>query len=97
MSNKSYGLGYERKEKKAWEEQGFTVMRSRGSFGLFDLLIAGKDVWYLISVKSTKLKYFSYKKEVEELKKFRNAPRGTRKMLVLYHKGKRKTIYSEEI
>ena len=62
MSNKSYGLGYERKEKKFWESNGMTVLRSRGSFGLFDMIVSGRQFWYLVSVKSTKLKYFSYKK-----------------------------------
>ena len=29
--NKQYGLGYERKEKKFLEEQGYTANRNRGS------------------------------------------------------------------
>ena len=93
MSNKSYGLGYERKEKKFWENLGYTVMRSRGSFGAFDI-IAAKDNWHLISVKSTKQKHYSYKKELEKIKEI-EVPKGTTKYLILYHKGKRKVLYEE--
>lgn len=93
MSNKSYGLAYERKEKKYWEKEGYTVMRSRGSFGAFDI-IAAKDDWHLISVKSTKQKHFSYKKEIEKLKEIK-VPEGISKYLILYHKGKRKVLYNE--
>ncbi len=94
MSNKTYGLNYERKEKKYWESVGYTVMRSRGSFGLFDLIVVGRHAWHLISVKSTKQKYYSYKKEQEQIVNFVGAPKGTVKQLILYHKGKRKQLYN---
>ena len=98
MSNKSYGLGYERKEKKYWQERGYYAHRARGSFGLFDLIVTSQDFWRLISVKATKQDYYSYKKELEELDGFGiQVPRGTVKMLVLYHKGKRKVLYEKVI
>ena len=92
MSNKSYGLGYERKEKKYWESKGFTVLRARGSFGLFDMIVVNKFFWRLVQVKSTKQEYYNYKKEIEEIKEFDNAPKGVLKTLILYHKGKRKEL-----
>ena len=97
MSNKQYGLNYERKEKKYWQEKGHFANRCRGSFGLFDLIVATDMFWRLISVKSTKQKNYSYKKELEEVDAFANAPQGTIKMLVLYHKGKRKVLYEEVV
>ncbi len=98
MSNKRYGLSYERKEKKFWESQGFKAFRNRGSFGLFDLIVATPEFWRLISVKSTKQDNYSYGKELRELIRFGlEVPKGTIKMLVLYHKGKRKVLYDEVI
>ena len=97
MSNKRYGLNYERKEKLLWQSHGYTVMRCRGSFGRFDLIVGGAN-WRLISVKSTKQIYYSYKKELEEIEKFgAEVSKGTIKMLVLYHKGKRKVLYQKVI
>ena len=97
MSNKSYGLGYERKEKKYWIDRGFYTNRCRGSFGLFDIIVGGDMFWRLVSVKSTKQDYYSYRKELEEIDKFVGVPAGTIKMLVLYHKGKRKVLYEEVV
>ena len=93
MSNKTYGLNYERKEKRIWEDNGYTVMRSRGSFGMFDLIVCHKsDNWTLVSVKSTRKPTFYYKKELEKISKFDNAPKGTEKVLSLYRRGKRTVI-----
>tara|TARA_R100000750_G_C2291638_1_gene75190 strand:- start:11 stop:310 length:300 start_codon:yes stop_codon:yes gene_type:complete len=99
MSNKQYGLGYERKEKKFWEDKGHTVLRSRGSFGLFDMVVVNMNFWRMISVKATKQKYYSFKKELEELEEFGKwqIPPSTVKILVLYHKGKRKVLYEKVI
>ena len=93
MSNKIYGLNYERKEKKHCEEKGFTVMRSRGSFGMFDLIMCHKFIgWKLVSVKSTRSKKFYVRRELEKIKKFDNAPTGTQTVLVVYTKGKREVF-----
>ncbi len=97
MSNKSYGLGYERKEKKYWIERGAYAHRARGSFGLFDMIVTTMTFWRLIQVKSTKLNNYNYKKELEEIKEFVEVPASTIKMLVLYHKGKRKVLYEEVV
>lgn len=97
MSNKSYGLSYERKEKKYWLDRQAYVSRSRGSFGLFDMIVTTMTFWRLIQVKSTKLDKYSYKKELEKIREFREVPAGTIKMLVLYHKGKRKVLYEEVV
>ena len=88
MGNKKYGLNYERKEKKYWESRGATVLRSRGSFGLFDMIVACQNKWILISVKSSK-KAKGYLKHFYEVRDFNNAPIGTLKKLVIYTKGKR--------
>ena len=95
MSNKTYGLNYERKEKHFWQGLGFEVLRSRGSFGLFDLIAANPNFWTLISVKSTKQDYFSFKTEIEQIGNFKNAPPLTRKILVVYQKGKRKVLFDK--
>lgn len=97
MSVKKYGLNYERKRKKQLEKEGKTAMRCRGSFGLFDILWCDGCHWGLEQIKSTKQKYYSYKKELDEIKKFKNAPNGTLKRVVLFHKGKMKILYEEMI
>ena len=93
MSNKKYGLGYERKRKKMLEEQGYTCMRARGSFGLFDIIAATKSHWILESIKATKLPYYSAKHEISRLDNFTNAPVGTTIRLVLFQEGKMKILY----
>ena len=93
MSNKKYGLNYERKEKRVWEDLGYTVMRSRGSFGMFDLIVCHKsDRWTLVSVKSTKKKKYYFSSEIKKIEKFDNAPKGTEKVLTVYTRGKRKVL-----
>ena len=97
MSNRSYGLAYERKEKHLWQDNGSFAHRARGSFGLFDLIVSDLTEWKLISVKSTKQKYFSFKREIKKIKSFDKAPAGTRVMLILYHKGKRKILFEKRL
>ena len=72
-------------------------MRCRGSFGLFDIVAANRQGWLLESIKSTKLKNFSLKKELAEVAMFSNAPRGTIKRLIMFHKGKMKILYEQAI
>ena len=62
MSNKSYGLGYERKRKKMLQEEGYIANRNRGSFGGFDIVACNKQHFLLESVKSTKQDYYSFKR-----------------------------------
>ena len=93
MSNKKYGLSYERKEKQFLIEQNYTANRNRGSFGGFDIVACNKQHFLLTNVKSTKQKYYSYVKELEFVKNFKNAPPNTKKRFVLYQKGKRKVLY----
>ena len=93
-SQKKYGLRYERTRKKMLEAEGWTMMRSRGSFGAFDLIGCHTDKgWLLESVKSTKIGKYSAKKEIEKITNFNNAPVGTIKRLVLFSKGKMKILY----
>lgn len=68
-NNKKYGLGKERQLKKDLEFIGYTVCRSRGSFGSFDLIAFGTDHCKLISIKSTRQKYWSSTSEINKLKK----------------------------
>ena len=97
ISNKTYGLRYEREEKKFWEGLGYTVLRSRGSFGLFDLIICNPNFWGLVSVKSTRTKNYNLKGDIENIGNFKNAINGTRKILVLYKQGKREIIFDKMI
>ena len=98
MSNKSYGLNYERKEKKYWIDRGHYCFRSRGSFGLFDMIVTSQDFWRVIQVKSTKLQgKVCYTKEIEEIDDFKTLPPGTVKMLVLYQRGKREVLYEKVV
>ncbi len=97
MSNKRYGLGYERKRKKELEQNGYTANRNRGSFGCFDIVSCKKEHFLLESIKSTKLKYYSFVKEIDEISKFDNCPKGTIKRLVLYHKGKLKILFEKVV
>ena len=89
MSNKKYGLAYERKEKQHWESMGYYCHRSRGSFGLFDMIVVDKYRWVLVSVKSTRDKTKKYTGHLKEIRDFDNAPSGTHKKLIVYRKSKR--------
>lgn len=97
MSNKSYGLGYERKRKGMLISEGYKANRCRGSFGVFDIVATKKEHFLLESVKSTKQKYYSYKDEIKRIKDYDSSPPGTIKRLVLFHRGKIKTLYEEVI
>ena len=92
MSNKKYGLNYERKEKKMLESEGHTAMRSRGSFGAFDIISNDGKTWYLTSVKATRETSKSYNQEVEKIM-VQKVPFGTIKRVVCYFRGERKVVY----
>lgn len=63
------------------EQDGWMCMRCRGSFGLFDIIAMHKDRgWKLVQVKATKQKYYSYKKDIEQIKQLQ-VPQGTLKEL----------------
>ena len=58
--------------KKKFEDEGsLFVSRSRGSFGSFDLMVFYDTHLHLVSVKSTRQKYWSPKKEIEKLSKIK--------------------------
>lgn len=82
-NNKRYGLGKERELKKKLQEIAIEVTRSRGSFGSFDIQAYFEDHEKLISVKSTRQKYVSYKAEIEKLKKIQ-VPFYCKKYLYIY-------------
>lgn len=71
MSKKSKGTYYERKARQILESQGFYVIRSAGSFGLFDLVAINPNNGKvkLIQVKSGKAKID--KQSLEQMKKFK--------------------------
>lgn len=81
--NKNYRAGYlvEREIKILLEKQGYTVSRSSGSLGIFDLVAFNKQMFRLIQVKRTKNKAVSYKKEIEKIRNFKNYPYNARKEL----------------
>ena len=93
MSNKSYGLAYERKEKKHLleVESCDMAMRCRGSFGVFDIIAFKDDMWIVTSVKSSKKGSMSLKQEWAKIKSTK-VPKNTIKRLVVYLKGKRKVL-----
>ena len=84
-NNKSYGLGKERSWKKYLESSASspTVLRSRGSFGAFDIVCFDKDICSLYSVKSTRSRYWSPASEIDKLKKV-TVPSYCRKFLVIW-------------
>ena len=84
MSNKSYGLKKEREGRKILEQKGFTVIPAKGSLGIFDCVAFKGDQVNLIQFKSTKQKYYSYKKDTEQIQKFKNHPLGWKKELWVY-------------
>ncbi len=68
MSNKQFGLRKERVVKQLlYEEGAIFAQRQRGSFGNFDVIGYFEDYCLLVSVKSTKQKYMSYKKEIKKI------------------------------
>ena len=68
MSNKRFGLAKEREAKKQLEADGWNVIRSRGSFGFYDLCCMHPKLgWKLIQVKATHQKYMSYGAEIEKI------------------------------
>ena len=72
MSNKSRGIQTEREAQKELESLGYSAVRSRGSFGAFDVIAWNKDVVRFVQVKREKAKWnkrTSYKKVIEELEK----------------------------
>lgn len=93
MSNKSYGLSYERKRKKQLEKEGYHVSRCRGSFGLFDIIAINNKEIIFESIKSTKQKYFSFKEELKKIREFEGMPPFSIKRIILFHKGKIKILY----
>ena len=75
MSNKSYGLGFERKAKEMlYKEGALFVNRCRGSFGVFDVIAYFEDFCLLVSVKSTKQRYFAINVEKEKLRNTKVPP-----------------------
>lgn len=93
MSNKSFGLSKERIVKEIlYEEGAIFAQRQRGSFGSFDVIGYFEDCCLLVSVKSTKQKYASYKKEIEKIENT-NVPPYCKKQLRIWwspKKGRKK-------
>jgi Holliday junction resolvase len=73
MSNnaKKWGLSKEREVKKIIEDEGAMAVRSRGSFGAFDLICFYPAKCKLISVKATKQKTFSVNAELKKLRQIK--------------------------
>ena len=82
----NYRRGYliERKAKKILEDAGYFVVRTAGSHSLFDIIAIDKVQIRLIQLKRVKGKYYSFKKEIEEIKLFKNMPINASKELWIY-------------
>jgi len=54
--NRNYNAGrrFEYARKKFWESKGYTVLRTAGSHGAFDLVVIGKDDVFLVQCKRFK-------------------------------------------
>ena len=95
MSNKKYGLSYERKRKKELEQLGYTAMRCRGSLGHFDIVAySPRSGWLLESIKATRNKKTSFKAELNKLSKIK-LPINTKARLVIYRRNIREVIIVE--
>lgn len=70
MVNKNYTRGYctERRIFHDLEKKGYKVFRTAGSHTLFDILAIKNDELLLIQAKRVKGKYYSFKKDIEEIK-----------------------------
>lgn len=66
--NKKRGIVKEREAKKYLESCNYTVIRARGSLGPVDLIAWTQTELKFISIKRTKKKYTSFKKEESVLK-----------------------------
>ena len=55
-----------------------TPFRTAGSHGVFDVIFFSKRQIRLIQVKRVKGKYYSFKKDIEQIKKFNDYPKNTR-------------------
>ena len=76
MPNKNYlrGVVVERKAKEELEQRGYTVFRCAGSHGIFDLIAFSTKDKRLVQCKRTKNKNTNYKKEIEQIRNFKNYP-----------------------
>lgn len=66
------------------EKEGYSCFRTAGSHSPFDVLAINKTEIRLLQAKSVKGKYFSFKKEIQEIKDFNNHPTNTIKELWIY-------------
>jgi len=92
-NNKKFRLDKERVLKKMFEKEPgvLQVTRSRGSFGKFDIQVFFEDYILLISVKSTRKQYVSYKEEIKLLQ-HTTVPKYCKKALYVYYaKHKKRT------
>ena len=93
MSNKTYGLRKERELKKKFEEQGWFVIPSKGSFGPFDGIAINRYGVKLFQCKATRLqKKPSYGPEIKEIRAFNEVPPNATKELWYWWKKERHRI-----
>ena len=74
VTNYQKGYQIERKALKELEKENYFVVRSSGSHLMADLVAVNYCGFRLIQLKSVRTKYYSFKKEIEKLKKFKNCP-----------------------
>jgi len=91
-NNKRYGLNKERELKKIFQQMPGVdeVTRARGSFGGFDIQVFAKNKCQLISVKSTRQKYWSPNTEIKKLEKIK-VPNYCQKVLWIYRTPRKDT------
>lgn len=94
MGNSKYtsGRNKEYQTKQVLEKEGYIVLRSAGSKGVFDIVAIGDTVVRLIQVKST-IKDVKFNDEIERLRSI-NTPACCTKELWVYYRGKPVQIYT---
>lgn len=83
LSTASKGRSNEHKYKHMLEAEGFYVMRSAGSHGMWDLIALLNERIILVQVKTVDLPI----NPPNELRNFQNCPKGTEMRYVQYCKG----------
>ena len=70
MTNKNYRRGYlkEREMQQKLQADGYYCTRSSGSHTAFDLIAINSNSILCIQIKRTKGKYYSFKKDIEQMR-----------------------------
>ena len=68
VTNYQRGYQLEREVVNYFKERGYTSERTAGSHSVFDVIATKEDTTILVQCKRVKGKYFSFRKEIKELR-----------------------------